>query len=382
MEITNRELTKNAVEYLPLRVVLVPISMILLVMSFQLVILPVALLFLQALAAVDAFKTVLKNRLTVTLFFNFMLQLAGFVVAVTLLWFRKRSFPYAPIFTMQLDVGIAMRQLSLLQFVRFVGLFVLVLVLMAFGLSVEDVSGNPYLTFAEATRGGYLTIILLAIVVVIFGPLFEELVFRVLLVTEMERIHVHEGLIMFLSGLIFGLAHLQTNLLLAMETGSYTFMIVHFFNSTLTGIILAHVYLRTRSLLTIWFMHALFNFMGAATLLGISDFAIIFNVFLFFLGFYLVIRHYSFIPTFFKTIKVILVRVFRNAIELGVIVGSLIVQLVFEVFIPIIILLLIQDNSTARIVLTGFGIFSFVLFLLYAMLYARKKTMSPPRESL
>ncbi len=340
--------------------------------SFQLAVVPIALEFVRILSTANV---IVSSRITTNLWFNLILQLAGFGMASLYLWFQRRWSQQEFIaVSFQFDVGMVMRQLGVLQLIRIVGLFVIYLVFLALGWTIDELSGNPYVSFAEVTNEGYLSIFLLIVVVVIFGPLFEELVFRVLFVTELQRLRINEGVILLLSGLVFGLAHLQTNLLLALQTGSYSFLVIHLLNSTVTGAVFAYVYLRTRSLSTIWFMHALINFMGVTTILGFTEHVIIFNVFLLLLGLYLSIRHYFLFPFIFNELKRMIASLYRKIINAAVLSSSLFIQLVFEVLIPVNIVQQ-ASKSSLNVMMSGYGIVTFVLFLLIVIVVLKGRTL-------
>ncbi len=276
---------------------LVPISMIMIVVAFQSALLPISVFITRLLITSKLISISPNDLITPVLLINFILQAAGFLLTVLILWLRNRNFSTkTTLITLELDVGMGFRQLSILQFLRFIGMFILLFILLILGFPIDEMAGNPYAMFLDVPRAGWFSMALLVVVVVVFGPLFEELLYRVLLISELERLRLDGGVIIFLTGILFALAHAQTNALAALQEGSYVFFITHFFNSTLTGMFLAYVYRRTRSLTTIWFMHALFNFIGSSFFLGIEDTAILLNVCLFFLGFYLVIRNYRLVP--------------------------------------------------------------------------------------
>jgi len=83
------------------------------------------------------------------------------------------------------------------------------------------------------------------LVAVILGPLFEELVFRKLLI---DRMNIYgERLAVFTSALIFGLFH-----------GNLT----QFFYAYLLGLVFGYVYLRSGNLIYSFILHAAVNYMG------------------------------------------------------------------------------------------------------------------------
>ena len=117
----------------------------------------------------------------------------------------------------------------------------------------EMITGHPY----ENTLDSLLNetpMYLIVLLVVIVGPLVEELVFRHAL---MNRLLPHgEVSAILLSGITFGLMH-----------GNF----FQLFYTTAIGILLAYVYARTRNLLYPLLLHVIFNCWGSVLPLAFLD---------------------------------------------------------------------------------------------------------------
>lgn len=92
------------------------------------------------------------------------------------------------------------------------------------------------------------------LVVVVIGPIFEELIFRRVFIDKLSRFG--EKLAIVVSAVAFGLFHGNLN---------------QFFFATLIGFVLGYVYTKTRRVRYTCLLHMLINFIGSAFVLFLSD---------------------------------------------------------------------------------------------------------------
>ncbi len=95
---------------------------------------------------------------------------------------------------------------------------------------------------------------LVVLVVVIIGPIIEELIFRRVFIDKLSRFG--ERLAIVVSAVAFGLFHGNFN---------------QFFFATIIGLVLGYVYTRTRKLRYTAILHMLINFVGTVPVLALSD---------------------------------------------------------------------------------------------------------------
>ena len=105
------------------------------------------------------------------------------------------------------------------------------------------VSGGQAVNGITELLGGNILIEVLFLVII--GPFFEELIFRKLLIDK--TVGYGEKAAVFFSALTFGMFH-----------GNF----FQFFYSFGLGLLLAYIYVKTRKLLHVFGIHAIFNFVG------------------------------------------------------------------------------------------------------------------------
>ncbi len=107
--------------------------------------------------------------------------------------------------------------------------------------------------------------LLFSLLVIIIGPLFEEIVFRQHVISFLEERIPSKYPVVFLSSVIFSLNHLPADL----QNGSLRYTIEHLFVVFFLGIILALIYYRY-GLFFSFLLHSLWNIFSLLAQLGIS----------------------------------------------------------------------------------------------------------------
>jgi membrane protease YdiL (CAAX protease family) len=121
----------------------------------------------------------------------------------------------------------------------------------AYSSPYDDFFTNPLITF------------FFSLLVIIIGPLFEEIVFRQHVISFLEERIPSKYSVAFLSSIIFSLNHLPADL----QNGSLRYMIEHFYVVFFLGIILALIYYRY-GLVFSFILHSLWNTFSLLTQLG------------------------------------------------------------------------------------------------------------------
>ena len=138
------------------------------------------------------------------------------------------------------SAGLTARAFFICEFAMYAGNILGMLVMMKLQDYMQTETTNPVLVLTD--QGGILQRL---VFFVIMAPVFEELIFRKMLI---DRIRPYgEGLSILMSGLMFGLFH-----------GNFS----QFFYATLMGMVLAYVYLRTGKLRNTILLHSLINLNG------------------------------------------------------------------------------------------------------------------------
>lgn len=131
-------------------------------------------------------------------------------------------------------------------------------------MSVGNLIGEAFNGFFSAFKGSEVTdpvgelitsspIWLLFITVVVIGPIFEELIFRKLMIDRLSR--YGELIAVMVSSVAFGLFH-----------GNF----YQFFYAVMLGLILGYMYAKTRNIKYSILMHMLINFFGSIVALSVS----------------------------------------------------------------------------------------------------------------
>jgi membrane protease YdiL (CAAX protease family) len=144
--------------------------------------------------------------------------------------------------------------------IRIIGVFILSLSLLELSLvfinqlldqlSLPPSLSSPY----DGYFGNPLNMIIFSILVILVGPVFEEIIFRQHISSFLESNISSKIFVIFLSGIIFSMNHLPADLL----NGSVRFTIEHLYVVFILGIVLGVIYYKYGLLYSIIF-HSLWN---------------------------------------------------------------------------------------------------------------------------
>lgn len=164
----------------------------------------------------------------------------------------SKNSKYSPIF------------LLLLLLVASVSIIEIVVTIIDFGLNlihVDPTLASPYDEYFNTP----INLLGFMILITIFGPILEELIFRRYTISTILNQCQSKFLVICTSALIFSLSHTVTNL-----ATSVRYAILHFFATFILGIILAIIFLRWGLKYAILF-HSFWNFYSLIVQLLIND---------------------------------------------------------------------------------------------------------------
>lgn len=203
---------------------------------------------------------------TIGIIFTIIFDLLGIIFLLVLI--RKKVVPlnkqvknkeYGFLFTIQM-------YLMILTLIIIIGL---ILVFLWETISPGNSNASPYDSLVSVQSSGDLVNTLsLIILAVIMAPIFEEMLFRRLLIPLLEGTGLlSTGIAIIASATMFGLIHTESDLL----AGSIQFASIHFISASIIGLALGLVYVITRDIRYSIFLHAINNAFAVSTLLIITQ---------------------------------------------------------------------------------------------------------------
>ncbi|MFX0205205.1 MAG: lysostaphin resistance A-like protein, partial [Candidatus Hodarchaeota archaeon] len=180
-----------------------------------------------------------------------VLLVSNTLLITILLKLKLKSFTYHS--PLPKNSQISLIFLLLLLLIVFISIIEIVVTIIDFGLNLIHVDpsiASPYDEYFSTP----LNLLAFMILITIFGPILEELIFRRYTISTMLNQCQSKFLVVCTSALIFSLSHTATNL-----ATNVRYAVLHFFATFILGIVLAIIFLRWGLKYTIIF-HSFWNF--------------------------------------------------------------------------------------------------------------------------
>lgn len=212
---------------------------------------------------------------------NFFGQIIGTIVVLFFLipFFKVKDVETKPISPINVAkvVGVACLALTVAIFLAFI-LFVIFTTL---GMPIEHSYGDIILGLEQLANPW--NIVLFFATASLGAAIFEELIFRRMLISTLEIRGMAPTAAVIASSLAFAMIHVPNDLLF----GSPSYVISHFITSFVLGLFLGFVYVTTRNVIYPMIIHGFINFIGftESILLSLNNLALL----LFYAGILLII---------------------------------------------------------------------------------------------
>ncbi|MFX1251639.1 MAG: lysostaphin resistance A-like protein [Promethearchaeota archaeon] len=196
------------------------------------------------------------DLVTISLLQAFLSQIIGAVIIFFVLipFFKVKKVEY------QTVSGFNFLRTILLACFTFAGGYlisrVLIIIFLGLGLVPQSGYGSFFLT-AEHVANPFIIVLYFA-VPTIGAPVFEELLYRRMLIPLLEERGMAPFAAVVASSLIFAFGHLPNDLL----NGNLAGAVVHISNVLIIGLVLGLTYILTRNILFSMIIHGLINFMS------------------------------------------------------------------------------------------------------------------------
>lgn len=191
-----------------------------------------------------------------------VLLVSNTLLIVILLKFKLKSFTYYSPLPKKSQISLIF--LLLLLLIVSISIIEIVITIIDFGLNLIHVDpsiASPYDEYFSTP----LNLLAFMILITIFGPILEELIFRRYTISTMLIQCQSKFLVVCTSALIFSLSHTATNL-----ATNVRYAILHFFATFILGMVLAIIFLRWGLKYTIIF-HSFWNFYSLIVQLLINE---------------------------------------------------------------------------------------------------------------